>query len=292
MQIGVTGVFAQYYRDQIVENTRMGQRQAAERGRWQNHAPRLRHAQRSTGAQRDGPDRPAHLLAASQGLSYLQIETEVGVKYSTVRFICLNRAYLGEVKYSGEWFAGSHAPWSMSSSSTSPSAVTPRVNDAARTCSRARCAVGSAVVWPACTTTTATRPSTAVAIAALGATNPVGLPMAFTAPRVGHEGPRERSRLTSAIRHQLTTHKRAETPKGPSVTKVIESLQKKERKLLDLYYADQIDSETFGTEHRDLVTKLKTLQKEREDVEREQKIRNEAVDKFDDIAELLSNMEH
>ncbi len=38
MQIGVTGVFAQYYRDQIVENTLMGQRQAADRGRWQNRA--------------------------------------------------------------------------------------------------------------------------------------------------------------------------------------------------------------------------------------------------------------
>jgi DNA invertase Pin-like site-specific DNA recombinase len=39
MQNGVAGVFAQYYRDQIVENTRMGERQAAERGRWQNHPP-------------------------------------------------------------------------------------------------------------------------------------------------------------------------------------------------------------------------------------------------------------
>ena len=39
MQIGVHGVFAQYYRDQIVENTRMGQRQAAEQGRWLNRAP-------------------------------------------------------------------------------------------------------------------------------------------------------------------------------------------------------------------------------------------------------------
>ena len=39
MQIGVTGVLAQYFRDQIVENTKMGQRQAAERGRWQNHPP-------------------------------------------------------------------------------------------------------------------------------------------------------------------------------------------------------------------------------------------------------------
>jgi site-specific DNA recombinase len=39
IQIGVHGVFAQYYRDQIVENTRMGQRQAAEQGRWLNRAP-------------------------------------------------------------------------------------------------------------------------------------------------------------------------------------------------------------------------------------------------------------
>ena len=39
MQIGVHGVFAQYYRDHIVENVRMGMRQAAETGRWQNRAP-------------------------------------------------------------------------------------------------------------------------------------------------------------------------------------------------------------------------------------------------------------
>ena len=51
MQIGVHGVFAQYYRDQIVENTRMGQRQAAEQGRWLNRAPtRLRHDQWEVGA--------------------------------------------------------------------------------------------------------------------------------------------------------------------------------------------------------------------------------------------------
>ncbi len=39
MQIGIHGVFAQYYRDQIVENVSMGMRQAAEQGRWLNRAP-------------------------------------------------------------------------------------------------------------------------------------------------------------------------------------------------------------------------------------------------------------
>ncbi len=78
--------------------------------------------------------------------------------------------------------------------------------------------------------------------------------------------------LQSAIRYQLTAHQRAVEPKGPSVAKVIASLQKKERKLLDLYYADQIDSETFGPEHRRLVTQIKTLQKEADDFARDQKL--------------------
>jgi hypothetical protein len=75
------------------------------------------------------------------------------------------------------------------------------------------------------------------------------------------------------------------------VTTVIASLKKKERKLFDLYYADQIDSDTFAAEHRDLTTKMKTLQKEFDDFERDEKIRNEAVDKFDQVAELLCNMD-
>jgi site-specific DNA recombinase len=166
MQVGVTGVFAQYYRDQIVENTKMGQRQAAERGRWQNHAP-------------TGYDMVNHALVPNemapvvqrifalraQGASYPVIAAEVGIKYSTVRAICLNRAYLGEVKYSAEWYPGNHPPWSMSSSSTRLSAATPQDSGGARTSSRARCVAGSVDEWRACTTTTATNPSTGVATA-------------------------------------------------------------------------------------------------------------------------------
>jgi hypothetical protein len=97
--------------------------------------------------------------------------------------------------------------------------------------------------------------------------------------------------LQSAIRHQLTAHQRKAAPKGPSVTSVITSLKKKERKLLDLYYADQIEPDTFASEHHRLNTQMKTLQRESDDFERDQKIRNEAVDKFDQVAALLTNMD-
>src|SRR5665213_3268182 len=111
MQVGVNGVFAQYYRDQIVENTKMGQRQAAESGRWQNHAP--------TGYDMVNgylePNEMAPIVQRifalrAEGASYPVIAAEVGIKYSTVRSICLNRAYLGQVKYSGDWYPGIHAP--------------------------------------------------------------------------------------------------------------------------------------------------------------------------------------
>jgi site-specific DNA recombinase len=111
MQIGVTGVFAQYYHDQIVENTKMGRRQAAESGRWQNHPP--------TGYDMVNgylePNEMAPLVRRifalrAEGSSYPVVAAEVGIKYSTVRSICLNRAYLGQVKYSGEWYPGIHAP--------------------------------------------------------------------------------------------------------------------------------------------------------------------------------------
>jgi hypothetical protein len=84
--------------------------------------------------------------------------------------------------------------------------------------------------------------------------------------------------LQAAIRYQLTAHRRAEAPKRPSSAGVIASLRKKQRKLLDLHYAEQIDAETFAVEHRHIVSQIKTL-------------KQEAVDKFDQVAELLADFD-
>ena len=111
MQIGIHGVFAQYYRDQIVENVSMGMRQAAEQGRWLNRAP--------TGYDMvDGalvPNEAAPLVRRcfalrTTGSSYAVIAREVGMGYSTVRHILENRVYLGEVRLRDDWFPGNHEP--------------------------------------------------------------------------------------------------------------------------------------------------------------------------------------
>lgn len=109
MQAGIHGVFAQYYREHVVENVRMGQDQAARNGRWQNHAP--------TGYDLVNgylqPNEQAYLVRRifqlrADGLSYSVLERATGIKYSTARHICLNRAYLGEVTHRGETFDGLH----------------------------------------------------------------------------------------------------------------------------------------------------------------------------------------
>jgi site-specific DNA recombinase len=111
MQVGIHGVFAQFYREHIVENVKLGQQQAVEKGRWQNRPP--------TGySMVDGflvPNEDAPVVVRifqlrAEGLSYSAIEAKVGMKYSTVRQVVHNRAYLGLIKFSGQWYPGQHQP--------------------------------------------------------------------------------------------------------------------------------------------------------------------------------------
>ena len=183
MQVGVTGVFAQYYRDQIVENTKMGQRQAAERGRWQNHPPTGYDMVNGELVLNEAAPLVQRIFTLrAEGASYQVIADEVGIKYSTVRHICLSRAYLGETLYSGEWLPGLHPPWSMSDSLTRPNAATLPDSDARSTCSQAKSVAGSAVAWRASTTTTATRRSTVAVTVARAVPSRVARPTDSNAP--------------------------------------------------------------------------------------------------------------
>jgi len=293
MQVGVTGVFAQYYRDQIVENTKMGQQQAAERGRWQNHPP--------TGYDMVSgelvPNEVAPIVQRiftlrAEGASYQVIADEVGIKYSTVRHICLSRAYLGETLYSGEWLPGLHSPLvNERLFNAAQGGHTPGQRRSKHVLSgKVRCGLCGRVAGVHYNDRN--QAIYRCRHRGQGCSQPGraanGLQRATV---LGLRVLADDQDLQSAIRHQLTAHRRAEAPQGPSVTTVIASLEKKRRKVLDLHYADQIDAETFAEEHRRLTTQIKSLQKETEDFEREQKIREEAVDKFDEVAAFLAVMD-
>ncbi len=109
MFYNILGSFAQFYREQLAENVRMGMQQAVRQGKWVNRP--------KTGYDLvDGelvPNEMAPVVRRiftlrAEGQSQGKIADATGVKYSTVLSILGSRIYLGEVQMNGEWFPGKH----------------------------------------------------------------------------------------------------------------------------------------------------------------------------------------
>ncbi len=111
MFYNILGAFAQYYREQLAENVRLGMHQAALQGRWVN---RPKFGYDLVGGEllpnADAPTVRRIFDLRARGLSYTRIEELTGVKYSTARAIAHSRIYLGEVLLNGEWYPGNHEP--------------------------------------------------------------------------------------------------------------------------------------------------------------------------------------
>jgi hypothetical protein len=99
------------------------------------------------------------------------------------------------------------------------------------------------------------------------------------------------TKLQTAIRAQLSAQSPATPAKGPSVGSVIASLKAKQRKLLDLYYADQISAVIFADEENRLAAQIATLEEEAAGVELAKRCRDQAADEFELVTELLATMD-
>ncbi len=109
MFYNILGSFAQFYREQLAENVRMGMQQAVRQGKWVNRP--------KTGYDLVDGELVSNEMAPvvrriftmrGEGASQGKIAEATGVKYSTVLSILGSRIYLGEVQMNGEWFPGHH----------------------------------------------------------------------------------------------------------------------------------------------------------------------------------------
>ena len=293
MQIGVHGVFAQYYRDQIVENTRMGQRQAAEQGRWLNRAP--------TGYDMINgklvPNEMAPLVRRifslrAAGASYPVVSADVGIEYSTARHISLNRVYLGEVRLGDNWFKGIHEPLVDETTFAAAQRANPTGQRRSKDLLSGKVRCGLCGRIAGVHYNDRNQAIFRCRHRGQGCNQPGrssnGLHRATV---LGLRVLASDLELQSAIRHQLREHRATEPTRGPSASSVVASLKLKERKLLDLYYADKIDADCFAVEQQRLKIQITTLESEIDHVERERSSRDRAANRFEEVAEFLSNLD-
>ena len=294
MQVGMHGVIAQFQREQIIENVRLGMDQAAKNGRWLNRAP--------TGYEMVNgylvPDEHAPLVRwifdlRVRGASYGAIEAEVGISYSTVRQILRNRVYLGEVRLRDRWFQGIHE-----------ALVTKEQFDAVRRAhtpgrrrgrdvlsGKVRCGLCGRIVSVGYN-------ERAQALyrcwhRGSGCRQPgrsaMGLQRAVV---LGLQELANDRDLQAAIRAELAKQIDPETGRQAFSRKTaLSSLLAKQRKLLDLHYDDQITAETFAGEEKKLALQIEALRSEEAQVEDERIKRDELSQRFEEVARVLSQVD-
>ena len=296
MFYNILGSFAQFYREQLAENVRMGMAQGARQGRWMNRPP--------TGYDLvDGhlvPNDDAPLVRRiftlrGEGASQGDIAAATGVNYSTARGILHKRVYLGEVVLNGEWFPGTHEPL-----------ITPEEFAAAhrgRTpgrrkgkdlmSGRVRCGLCNRLI--------------SLDVAGSG----------LRSYRCRHRGsgcalPRRRSdnlvqaallglrliardtALQAAIRQELDRSARP-APAGrrpaPLPATALDDLLEQRRKLLRLHYDDMLSAEQFGEEQARLTALIDTTRAELEQQHADTEQHDDITERFDQLAELLGTLD-
>ena len=295
MQVGVHGVFAQFYREHIVENVKMGMEQAVRKGRWLNRAP--------TGySMVDGmlvPNEDAaqvrrifELRAA--GESYTGIEAATGVNYSTVRQIIHNRVYLGEVRLRDQWFPGIHEALVTAGQfqAAHRAHVPGRRRGRDLLSGRVRCGICHRIV-------SVDYNERGQAIfrcwnRGRGCRQPGR--SANGLHRAALQGLRllgSDQELQEAIRAELGRHGCPPGTSKETTTRqsALSSVRQHLAKLFKLYYADRITAEAFATEEARLTAQLRSLEGEEVAATTEVARRDELAERFEEVAALLANLD-
>ncbi len=298
MFYNILGSFAQFYREQLAENVRMGMQQAVRQGKWVNRP--------KTGYDLvDGelvPNEMAPVVRRiftlrTEGQSVGKIADATGVKYSTVLTILDSRIYLGEVQMNGEWFPGRHE--AIITPEQFAAAHRGRVKGRARgtdlLSGRVRCGLCQRLM--------------ALDQNGQGAT---ALPLPPPGPRL-RPAPPDQRRAAAGSRVGAAAHRRRHRTAGrhPEGTRTgpnagpkagggprtrrsrhgVEELVSQRRKLLRLYYDDKIGADLFAEEEARLSVAIREAQREVDDARVEVARSDDVAQHFDAVARMLATLD-
>lgn len=292
MFYNILGAFAQFYREQLAENVRLGMQQAAREGRWTNR-PKMGYdlVEGHLVPNAEAPIVRRIFILRAEGLSFREIEARTSVKYSTVRAILHSRIYLGEVLLNGEWFPGQHE-----------SLVTPQQFAAAHRGHvpgrpRSRHLLSGRVRCGLCGRVASVRYGRRDSVlyrcrhrgqgCAQPSRSAAGLERAALLGLHLLGGDEE---LQKAIRGQLMQATGRPTRNDRRAETALSELADKRRKLLDLYYSGGIDTGLFAEEEERLANDIRALRDEDERARRETARLAEVSRRFDEVLEILREL--
>ncbi len=292
MFYNILGSFAQFYREQLAENVRMGQRQAAREGRWINRPPTGFDLVDGVLIPNDHADtvRTIYQLRG-EGLSQADVSRCTGVNQSTVLSILRNPVYRGLVKCGDEWINGLHdaivTDQQVQAAHRGRSKGQRRGNDLMSgrvrcgQCGRSMSVMDNGSGW-------------------LGYRcrhRGSGCDL----PRFSNKGLlrgallalrliRDDDELQTAIRSGLerrTVGRQAHGRRQADQRRQITDLERQRHKLLQLYYADQITPEGFQNEERRIADQITALTAD----EAPDPPQADTADQFDHVVALLAEIE-
>jgi site-specific DNA recombinase len=298
MFYNILGTFAQFFREQLAENVKMGNERAVKEGRWINRP--------KTGYDLIDGELVPNVDAArvqeiftlrGQGRSYRRIEEQTAVRFSTVKSILESRIYLGEVLHNGEWFAGHHEAIITAAEfhaahrgfgkgvRRSKDVLSGRVR--CGLCSR-RMAVnqnGKGSLFYKCRHRGEGCDQPARSTRGLSRAAVLGLSL------LGSD-----ERLQAAIRKELarSTHAPLVQPRkraGHNPVAELATLSEARRKLLDLYYASKISADGFQEEERRLCAAIEAAREQAAASHLEERMTSDLELRFDEVARILTDLD-
>lgn len=298
MFYNVLGSFAQYFREQLSENVKMGNDRAVKEGRWINR-PKTGYDLRN-GELVPNSDavrvREIFRLRAL-GKSVRIIEQHTGIKYSTVLAILDSRIYVGEVLHNGAWSPGHHesiiseSEWQAAHRSV-PKGLQPS-KDVLR--GRVKCGLcgrgmtvnqnGQGLVTYRCRHRGKGCDQPARSNKGLARAVVLGLTLVKR-----DEG------LQEAIRRKLAggtrgKPERARRDRQPTPAEALGSLSDKRRKLLELFYAGEISGDGFKEEEERLLASIEAAREAALRLQSEKVARSDLEAHFEEITKVLRSLD-
>jgi DNA invertase Pin-like site-specific DNA recombinase len=299
MFYNILATFAQFYREQLAENVKLGNERAVKEGKYINR-PKLGY-DLVNGELIPNDDavlvREVFRLKAL-GESYRSIEAQTGVLYSTIGSIVRSRVYRGERPRLGEWIEGTHEPlvseeeWAVANGtlargrhvSTDPLSghivcglcgkrmAIAQNGQGGRAYKCRNRGVGCAM--PA-------RSNLGLARAAVHGLRLFGHDESLHAAI--------RRRLAGAVRTPGATSGGGRRRRSGAIA--LEQLSKRRAKLLELFYAGKITQDGFYEGERALLSKIEAAGSQARAEAREERSAAEMLDQFEALREELAELD-